>query len=49
MSRIAAVAPVVPDNRYDQATITAAFGDFVLSDPSDRRVLERLHEESNAA
>jgi alkylresorcinol/alkylpyrone synthase len=44
MSRIAAVAPVVPENRYDQATITRAFADFVLSDPSDRRVLERLHE-----
>jgi alkylresorcinol/alkylpyrone synthase len=44
MSAIAAVAPVVPENRYDQATITAAFGELVLPDPSDRRVLERLHE-----
>ena len=44
MSRIAAVAPVVPENRYDQATITAAFAEVVLPDPSDRRVLERLHE-----
>jgi alkylresorcinol/alkylpyrone synthase len=44
MSRIAAVAPVVPENRYDQATITAAFGELVLPDPADRRVLERLHE-----
>ncbi|MEP6761609.1 MAG: 3-oxoacyl-[acyl-carrier-protein] synthase III C-terminal domain-containing protein [Sporichthyaceae bacterium] len=44
MSRIVAVLPVVPEHRYDQATITAAFGELVLPDPSDRRVLERLHE-----
>jgi alkylresorcinol/alkylpyrone synthase len=44
MSRILAVAPVLPEHRYDQATITAAFGELVLTDPSDRRVLERLHE-----
>src|SRR5215210_1283397 len=43
MSRIAAVAPVVPEHRYDQATITAAFAEVVLPDPSDRRVLDRLH------
>ena len=43
MSRIASVAPVVPEHRYDQATITAAFGQLVLTDPADRRVLERLH------
>ena len=44
MSRIASVVPVLPENRYDQATITAAFGDLVLPDPTERRVLERLHE-----
>ena len=44
MSRIASVAPALPEYRYDQATITAAFGDLVLPDPTDRRVLERLHE-----
>ena len=44
MSRIASVAPALPEYRYDQATITAAFGDLVLPDPTDRRVLERLHD-----
>jgi alkylresorcinol/alkylpyrone synthase len=44
MSRIAAVAPVVPDHCYDQATITSAFAEVVLPDPSGRRVLQRLHE-----
>src|SRR5688572_28330407 len=43
MSRIASVAPVLPEHRYDQATITAAFAQLVLPDPADRRVLERLH------
>jgi alkylresorcinol/alkylpyrone synthase len=43
MSRIAAVSPAMPEHRYDQATITAAFADLVLPDPTDRRVLERLH------
>jgi len=44
MSRIAAVAPALPRHRYDQPTLTAAFADLVLPDPSDQRVLERLHQ-----
>jgi alkylresorcinol/alkylpyrone synthase len=43
MTRIAAVAPVLPPHRYDQATLTKAFADLVLPDGADRRVLERLH------
>jgi alkylresorcinol/alkylpyrone synthase len=44
MSRIAAVAPVLPRHRYDQETITAAFADVVLPPTADRRVLDRLHQ-----
>ena len=43
MSRIAAVAPAVPEHRYDQATITDAFAALVLPGGSDERVLRRLH------
>ncbi|MDQ1585280.1 MAG: alkylresorcinol/alkylpyrone synthase [Actinomycetota bacterium] len=44
MSRIAAVATALPSHVYDQATITRAFGDVVLSDRSRQGVLERLHQ-----
>ena len=44
MSRIASVAPVLPEHRYDQATITAAFAEVVLSEPAARGVLDRLHQ-----
>jgi len=46
MSRIAAVAPVLPDFGYDQAEITAALGPLLTVDPSRRALLERLHRAS---
>jgi alkylresorcinol/alkylpyrone synthase len=44
MSRIAAVAGVVPEHRYEQAALTDAFARLVLPAGTDRRVLDRLHE-----
>lgn len=43
MSRIAAVAPVLPEFRYPQHEITAAIAPLLTADPSRRAVLERLH------
>lgn len=43
MSRIVAVSDVVADHAYDQGTITDAFAELVLPDPSDRGLLDRLH------
>lgn len=42
-SRIAAAATALPEHRYSQREITAAFADVVLPSGSDRRLLHRLH------
>jgi alkylresorcinol/alkylpyrone synthase len=44
VTRIVAARGAVPPHCYDQATITDAFGEIVLTSPDRRRVLERLHE-----
>ena len=49
MTRIAAVAPVVPDYCYTQAEITAAVAPMLASDKSHRAVLERVHANSRIA
>jgi alkylresorcinol/alkylpyrone synthase len=49
MTRIAAVAPVVPDYCYTQAEITAAVAPMLASDLSHRAVLERVHANSRIA
>jgi alkylresorcinol/alkylpyrone synthase len=46
MTRIAAVAPVVPDYCYTQAEITAAIAPMLASQDSHRAVLERVHANS---
>lgn len=43
MTRIAAVAPVVPPHRYPQAQITDAFARLVLAPGAPRAVLDRVH------
>ena len=43
MTRIAAVAPVVPPYRYPQAEITDAFARIVLTPDTPRAVLDRVH------
>jgi alkylresorcinol/alkylpyrone synthase len=43
MTRIVAVAPVLPPHRYAQQTLTDAFAELVLPEGTDRRVLDRLH------
>ena len=46
MSRIAAVAPVLPDYSYTQAEITAELAPLITAAPSKRAVLERMHAAS---
>ncbi len=46
MTRIAAVAPVVPDYRYSQAEITAELVPLITHQDSHRAVLERVHGNS---
>jgi alkylresorcinol/alkylpyrone synthase len=46
MTRIAAVAPVVPDYCYTQAEITAAIAPMLAAQESHRAVLERVHANS---
>jgi alkylresorcinol/alkylpyrone synthase len=46
MTRIAAVAPVVPDYCYTQAEITAAIAPLLAPQDSHRAVLERVHSNS---
>ncbi|MDH6182308.1 alkylresorcinol/alkylpyrone synthase [Microbacteriaceae bacterium SG_E_30_P1] len=46
MSRIAAVAPVLPDNVSTQAEITAELAPLISAVPSKRAVLERMHAAS---
>jgi alkylresorcinol/alkylpyrone synthase len=43
MSRIASVAGVLPDHRYAQAEVTAAFADVLGAHGVDRALLERIH------
>lgn len=46
MTRIAAVAPVLPDYVYTQAEITHELAPLISSAPSRRAVLERMHAAS---
>ena len=43
MSFIASVGSALPEHRYPQHEITALFADVVLTEPSRRPLLERLH------
>lgn len=43
MTRIAAVAPALPDHRYTQGDITELFADLVVPDGERRALLERVH------
>jgi alkylresorcinol/alkylpyrone synthase len=43
MSRIAAVAPVVPEYSYTQAEITAELAPLLAASPSHHSVIERMH------
>ena len=49
MSRIAAVAPVLPDFVYSQAEITAELAPLISSAPARRAVLERTHSASRVS
>ena len=44
MSRIVTVAPVVPDNVYTQAEITAELASLIELTPPRRALLERMHD-----
>ncbi|MDJ0333661.1 3-oxoacyl-[acyl-carrier-protein] synthase III C-terminal domain-containing protein [Salinibacterium sp. G-O1] len=46
MTRIAAVAPVLPAYEYTQAEITAELAPLITSAPGPRAVLERMHAAS---
>ncbi|MBH0007950.1 type III polyketide synthase [Salinibacterium sp. SWN1162] len=43
MSRVAAVAPVVPEHSYTQAEITAELGPLLSGSPSHQAIIERMH------
>ena len=43
MTRIAAVRPALPPNRYPQSELTAAFADICLPDGKGTALLRRLH------
>lgn len=49
MSRIAAVAPVLPAFAYTQAEITAELAPLISAAPSRRAVLERMHASAGIA
>lgn len=49
MTRIAAVAPVLPDFVYSQAEITRELAPLISSVPARRAVLERMHAASGIA
>jgi alkylresorcinol/alkylpyrone synthase len=49
MSRIAAVAPVLPAYAYTQAEITAELAPLISAAPARRAVLERMHAASGIA
>jgi alkylresorcinol/alkylpyrone synthase len=46
MSRIAAIAPVLPANRYTQAELTAVFAPIIARTDSHHAVIERMHGNS---
>jgi alkylresorcinol/alkylpyrone synthase len=46
MTRIAAIAPVLPEHAYSQADITRELAPLISSDPGKRAVLERMHAAS---
>lgn len=46
MTRIAAVAPVLPEFRYTQAEITSELASLITHDPGRRAVMERMHGSS---
>ncbi|TXK18848.1 type III polyketide synthase [Homoserinibacter sp. GY 40078] len=46
MSRVAAVAPVLPDHESTQEEIAAELGALITPDPARRALLERLHAAS---
>jgi len=46
MSRIAAIAPVLPDHSYSQSEITAELAPLITAEPARRAVLERMHASS---
>ncbi len=46
MSRVAAVAPVLPQYVYPQAEITRELGSLLTSTPGSRAVMERMHASS---
>jgi alkylresorcinol/alkylpyrone synthase len=49
MTRIAAVAPVLPQHRYTQAEITHELAPLISAEPGRRAVLERMHAASGIA
>src|SRR4051812_31267480 len=46
MTRIAAVAPVLPDHSYSQQEIVAVTGPMLSQDPKRRAVIERMYSSS---
>lgn len=46
MSRILAVAPVLPEHSYTQSQITAELGDIITDDRTKRAVMSRFHQAS---
>ena len=46
MTRIAAIAPVLPEHSYSQAEITAAIGPLLAPDPKRRPLIERMYSSS---
>jgi alkylresorcinol/alkylpyrone synthase len=49
MTRIAAIAPVLPEHSYSQSEITAELAPLITSEPARQAVLERLHASSGIA
>ncbi|MBB2921761.1 type III polyketide synthase [Cellulomonas cellasea] len=49
MSRLVAVAPVVPDHVYAQADITAEIGPLLAPSPARRALLDRFHGASGVS
>jgi alkylresorcinol/alkylpyrone synthase len=46
MTRIAAIAPVLPEHSYSQAEISAAIHPLLVPDPSHRALIERMYSSS---
>jgi alkylresorcinol/alkylpyrone synthase len=43
MTQILAVSGALPDHRYSQADVTAAFADLLAAEPAERALIERIH------